>query len=236
MGTHCTHLAKIIGMKPDRQVMCFRRGSPYFCSEWRGQAHLDAPGQSFCLKTCGPAKQCLSVVLLMTYRPNNQFSCFSTTSVVAGTVPGKLLFQHSVWWWIQEEAFLALHTKGCCHGDSDIFEGTCGLLPVSKIKLNTWMRMKHHPNIMINNIQLMKMGSWSWNIIGRNIFTTWGKPLWSSRILSIPWGFAAMMSIQSWLLLKGTSCQLICSLLYSSWEKIIVRKIWLLCWQWAIYA
>lgn len=47
-------------------------------------------------------------------------------------------------------------------------------------------------------------------------YFTCGKQLWSSRILSIPWGFVAMRSMQGWLSLNGMSCHGICSLLYSS--------------------
>lgn len=53
---------------------------------------------------------------------------------------------------------------------------------------------------------------------------TCGKQLWSSKILNIPWGLAAMRSMQGWLSLKGMSCQGICSLLYSSCVKITWPK------------
>lgn len=56
--------------------------------------------------------------------------------------------------------------------------------------------------------------------LGSLQWVTCGKQLWSSKILSIPWGLAAMRSMQGWLSLKGMSCQGICSLLYSSYMEI----------------
>lgn len=60
---------------------------------------------------------------------------------------------------------------------------------------------------------------------------TCGKQLWSSRILSIPWGFAAMRSMQGWLSRNGMSCQGICSLLYSSYTRQLQSSCGLNCWS-----